>query len=73
MSEIVDEVDSETFEYPLYVPIEAGLEIISDTKKEFPAIGVRVVLILPSLVTKVTSTGNVAFLFQGSSSIPPFQ
>ncbi len=41
MSEIVDEVDSETFEYPLYVPIEAGLEIISDTKKEFPAIGVQ--------------------------------
>lgn len=41
MSKIVDEVDSETFEYPLYVPIEAGLEIISDTKKEFPAIGVQ--------------------------------
>src|SRR4030042_4120086 len=41
MSQYADEVVSELFDYPLYVPLEADIEVVSDGGKRCNAFGVQ--------------------------------
>ena len=41
MRPLVDEITSEPFGYPLYIPLEAGLEVLSEGGRECAALGVQ--------------------------------
>jgi aminopeptidase YwaD len=63
MQRYVDEMLSEPFEYPLYVPIESGLQIISENGMECAALGVQ-------FSANGEAEGELFYIEQGDSFQP---